>query len=319
MTGTGKSFLPSPRRISNRGLINKLKEWGWHEGKNEGDDVWMVSPRGNEVRVRRADIHKINSDDQINAVLHVMNMTWEDFVLPHPEDVRNAAKVISSMNPDEVDEYAGAMVRTFAAQDELQSAIDHARMEQVKAQRRERRRKPKETAVQPAPKQEPQPTTPRLVVVDAPKRNRGTYQRVWDVLSNQPQGISLDGLVRALDGSNDARSSINGACTRYVDRGFVERLGRGVYRVKPEYAHTDVRVDVVARSEQSVQVDAPPAKPNPTEVFTDAMSGAAPMQEDTINDLLDLMFPNGFKAKHLPLIDRWRQVTAALIREIEEG
>ena len=37
---------------------------------------------------------------------------------------------------------------------------------------------------------------------------------------------------------------------------------------------------------------------------------------ETVNETLDLLFPQGFKARHLPLIDEWRKATVALIREI---
>lgn len=60
------------------------------------------------------------------------------------------------------------------------------------------------------------------------------------------------------------------------------------------------------------EVVPPPAQP----VAVPSPAPTTVDEDSVINDVLDMMFPNGFKAKHLPLIDAWRKATIDLMREI---
>jgi hypothetical protein len=43
-----------------------------------------------------------------------------------------------------------------------------------------------------------------------------------------------------------------------------------------------------------------------------------PLSEDaTMNLVLDLMFPNGFKAAHFPIIEAWKNITRNLMKEVQ--
>lgn len=200
---------------------------------------------------------------------------------------------------------------------------------------------PKEAPVNtPAPKEGPLP--PVKPVDEVSTFTKGLTNRILDHLVRSDQPMSIDRLARL---EPDARrDSIGAACSNLVKYGVAERVKTGVYRIRDEARRgSDVRVglDITARTapeptpappapvEQPVPVPiAPPVvksevvrsgddRPE-TPAYPVVRPGSTDMDE-MLNDTLDLLFPQGFKAKHLPLIDRWRQATIALMRDINEG
>ena len=131
-------------------------------------------------------------------------------------------------------------------------------------------------------------------------RNRGTGNRIYDLLTKTGQPMSLDAIGKELGLTN---SEVSGACSYLVDRSHIERVKAGVYRAlvsRPADVSIEVRNATVAD-----------AATEPVTVRP--MSEIAVELEEEVYELLDLLFPQGIRAHHLPLIDKWRQETASML------
>jgi hypothetical protein len=186
------------------------------------------------------------------------------------------------------------------------------------------------------------------------RRVRGATNRTLDVLVAANEPVSIERLTKLLP--DIRRDSIQQACLSLVRWNVAERVKPGVYRVRDEARRNgDVRVgvDITARAAlpepapavpaaspvtvqhvvpvQDVTATTAPVEPRPPAETRDtgrtadvepiqktyASDGSGDLQMDEmVNETLDLLFPQGFKARHLPLIDQWRQATIALMREI---
>lgn len=206
---------------------------------------------------------------------------------------------------------------------------------------------PKTEPVQPEPEEpvvdEPEHLPPVKPVTQVREFTKGLTNRVLMHLVESDQPMSIDKLSQL---ERDARrSSIGAALANLVKYGVAQRVKPGVYRIRDEARRNgDVKVDldITARAGAPRPEEVPAVPPVP--VVTDATASVespvvpadvvrtadADLRQTTypvprsgdlntdelVNETLDLLFPQGFKARHLPLIDQWRQTTVALIREV---
>lgn len=322
----GEAFRPAPSKISNRGLIARMKQWGWKEEKPKGDYLSMRSPTGQRVLVRSPHQHTGNSKETLHEVLEAMGgISWDHFIGANLTDLDiELGQYIATLSDEEVVPFlrsvGTAMQEIKAVDKEIEAAIHRADAHQRKEARRkarEEQRQEQHVTAQPAP------VTP----IKKP-RNRGISNRVYDLLATTGHAMSLQAIASALgDITSDQAGN---ACANLMEAKAVQRVKHGVYQVLPQHQRQDVRVDVVARNEdtgetgEKVALHVPQAQPLPVVASAPEVPAPRPVAglqfdyDESINDVLDLLFPQGFKAKHLPAIDAWRQATIALMREIGE-
>lgn len=138
------------------------------------------------------------------------------------------------------------------------------------------------------------------------------------------EALARDGRVRSIGSLTEeigfTRNSVGGALRALLAEGAATRTSGGTYQVSASYLRK------MPEQHSSVSTVTPliPVEPvRPPLVLHTTTPGvvvqatvASEDIEDTLNEVLDLLFPNGFKAKHLPKIDVWKQTTRDLITEI---
>lgn len=349
---SGESFTPSIGKISNRGLIAKMEQWGWHVKKVSGEWTTMESPTSKKIDVRSGHTHTGNSRVIINEIIDSMEMSWEQFVAPFNEEENEIMLLFKTMDPNEFTRFREGYKKEALAQQAIAKEKDRRQQEQARDVRRQERHQARtekaamhEAARSKPPVPEPPKVTPlrpvldsltvSAVVEDADAARVRVINKVFDLLVDTGEPMSCQKITDQIPYAR--YRAVQSACLNLFRQGVVERLKTGIYQVKDEHKGQDVRIDVVARSgdrdrivqEADVKVaeilDMPegPAKTMAAVKAEPLVMAAREVvreveadRDETINDVLDLLFPQGFRAKHLPLIDTWRRATIALIDEI---
>lgn len=172
-----------------------------------------------------------------------------------------------------------------------------------------------ESEAQPEPAQEdpvPETTQPAK-----PKRQRGVAETVMSYLIDAGSARTTQQIVTA---TGFTRQQVHTACHGLRSKGAVRAIKTGVFVADDVRSHS--RVDVQHHADgitfgtaHATHTPTPPTitvtAPTPPEA---ALNSA--LDVDIMNDVLDLMFPAGFKARHLPAIEAWKTATLRLIREV---
>lgn len=169
---------------------------------------------------------------------------------------------------------------------------------------------------------------PKKVVAppaEAEKRDRGHANRCFDILAGQGIAMSADAVAEM---AGLTRQQAASACNWLVKKKAARRVKAGVYEaIQSPASHHQVGIDI------GVHHDAPTAAPEtPPEAAVPpsvVIPGPRPQgsvtvpygtQEDDVEELvstaLDLIFPAGFRGKHLSAVMAWRNATIELVRAI---
>lgn len=344
----GEAFLPTKGSVSNRALISKMEQWGWKVKKVNGETTIMVTPGGRKLEVRSAHIHQGNSAKTIDELLSLMGMSWNEFIAPLDPAQTVALQAFHYLSEEE-----RAMVWE-AAELKMMTSLDRVkeqqRAEQIRLrderraeQKRERDRRRNQQQTAPQPQQELVPVTEPTIppedlplVSDKPKvvreysRTGGATNKVLDVLARFNGPVSIERLVQEESLAGHKRKAIQGGARYLVSLGLAHRVKTGVYRITEEGKRSaDYKLDIEvhttngdAPKPEQPQPEYPEHLPSSEELVrvTAQVPAIEPTEseDDIVNETLDLLFPGGFKARHLPLIDDWRQATLALMREINK-
>jgi hypothetical protein len=148
---------------------------------------------------------------------------------------------------------------------------------------------------------------------------------VFDLLVERGDPLSNQAVAETL---NIKPAQATSSLAQLAKLGVVDRVKYGVYQAKPGLMRKAGTMGLVLSGGFHHEPPVTPAsvpprgfeRPTPASVtFTtiDSVSLDPSMEEDEIlNELLDLMAPDGFKARHLPLIDNFKACAVALLREI---
>lgn len=155
------------------------------------------------------------------------------------------------------------------------------------------------------PKDDPDMTTPKIT--------RGIGEAVHQHLIDANGPRTTKAIAEA---TGFRRDQVNSAAYHLIQAGVIRRLKTGVYEATQ--ARTS-RIDVQHHTD-TVVMPAPAAAPASVPVIVSTPAPAPTVMdaaaEDTMNDVLDLMFPDGFKARHLPAIEAWKAATIRLMGEV---
>jgi hypothetical protein len=182
-------------------------------------------------------------------------------------------------------------------------------------------------------------------------RHRGISREVLGALVANGGSMTAKDIAKELHYDNE--DAVAGACYYLTEIGKVERVMRGMYRALPRYQlgatmHHDVQGGVTASHAEAstkaatweraatalvehadkVSVAKPLLTPTPenkpgrfvSEIIEEIPSKPPTKEDDdeTMNLLLDLMFPKGFKGSHLPAIEAWKKSTLKLMTEVRK-
>jgi len=315
----GAAFTPSRRRMQNRGFINQLRLWGWRQGKVSGDFTTMVAPNGTKLQVRSAHNHTGNAPEAYEQALEAMGITWDEFV---------------AKGRDETDHNVGAVLRSIdlvkAPQDaeRLMDAVAEAAKEMGEADKAERqrrradqiaerdRRRAARKAAPAAPPREDRPVVEVTEPRGGASPQRGTADLVFAVILGHSGPITNAQIGEVL--GIDVASRIGNATNYLHSIGVIDRVKRGVWQRKHEYSPHDMTFDIVSRNLDQIPREARPAEP-PTPLPTQATKDRAVAEDrdELLNDILDDLLPDGIKMRHLSIVERWKQETAAMLDIIE--
>lgn len=95
----------------------------------------------------------------------------------------------------------------------------------------------------------------------------------------------------------------------------IESVRRGLYRLKQ--GRRQEPTVVAATTSVSPAVVSVPVEAQPVEIVT-APTPAQSM-DDVLEAVLDLLLPNGFKARHMRFIQPWMTATQRMIEEVTSG
>lgn len=185
--------------------------------------------------------------------------------------------------------------------------------------------------------------------VEEAKKNplaRGHSTMVLDILIGQRRAMTVEE-VTEMTGLSRAQVGRAMYYLSQLQPPLAKRLKQGIYEAIPQvqtqqhHVGIDVGVHAGAGTSPEKAPDGPVAassdvpggrQPEPVQDGADSLVGAEHAgshvlddflppdagdgMDDLIIDFLDMVFPDGFNARHLPAIDRWRAATKALFQEM---
>lgn len=329
--GPGAAFVTSQAQISNRNLLARMKAWGWDVESVNGDWTSMTAGPMNDrtkyrMEVRSEHTHTKNHAGVFRQVLSIMGLTWEEFMTT---DLATQNETIKAQDIEFGLDYLGRLFQSTADQRAMQQE-KYRRAEEKKQKRLEAQQKAHEaTTAGLNPDQETPMPAPALALAPVrlrKKHERGISNLVFDTLVKIGEPASVARLAQELPQFKYNQVGVS-ACY-LANIGTVIRVKQGVYQVAEKYRHQDVSVSVTARTENGsttqtltvVPDSSPDVAPDsaPAEVVTSAQEqpptvSRPVLTEDIANEVLDLLLPEGFKARHLPLIEAWKRATEALM------
>lgn len=153
-------------------------------------------------------------------------------------------------------------------------------------------------------------------------------KQVLEVLCAHDVPMTVARIVAELGLPNtpDTVRVISNRCGYLAEQGLAERVMYGTYRVADKAKRTDVRVHhdstPTAAPAPAAEAEAAPA-PSPVTVPVVAeprnVVTVAESVDDTIEAVLDLLLPDGFKASHLRYIAPWVEATKQMVSAVSNG
>jgi len=214
-----------------------------------------------------------------------------------------------------------AVKETLDAFDRL-TEKERRRAEEAAAAERERQIAQKQEAKRRRKEARKREDTAVSTETEKSPRQRGNVDVVFDAILRTSGPISNATLA---DETGLTKEQC-GTAANYLFNALhvIDRVKRGVWMRKHEYSAHDMSVDIVSRNLGSIPselIAKPPATVHTIPSATAAMAQAVTVseREDMLNETLDLLAPQGFKAAHLPVIENWKQATRALLDALEAG
>lgn len=352
MTDDPFGLVPKRTQISNRRFIDRLVEWGWVITKTSGE--WTHLRHINtfhRVKVRSATYHRGNSPDTIQQVLNLMEMTWEKFMA---FDIPTAVVQIAQEDnlivglekyraTGEITPAVDALVRDHYNDLHEEAIVEDAKRTarkvrkqheaEARQQREEARKRMSTDAVPQVVDLTDVNVMEELERITAPDEVETPEQRttrvriinrVFDLLVESGEPMSAVRIAEAL--GDTSRASATGALLGLVRYGVAERVKPGVYRavVDMQQQRTlrhNVQGTVPVTVSSPLQAAPTQVDPLPAAALQRPVQAVQPTsatEDEIINDVLDLMFPNGMRirAADITLLDQWKNLTGEVLRRV---
>lgn len=331
--------------MSNRAFISRLCQWGATVEKTKGEDTHLRMPDGCRKTVRSEHHHQGNSAKTcIDLVTDCLGTDWNTFAttLPRPLTEDERRDYTDLIKITRLDEKRGGEAEKWAdvqwfelpsfVKERLHQEAEKEQQERDREAARERRRIEKEQArmaAEAALAAVPDPDDTDSVSSETEekikaRREKGHVNLVFDALveAKVPMSISKMAEMTGL-----TRDQAGAAAVNLCNGGSIMRVKQGVYKAKEQYAATEVHMTVepqpVQMTERAAEAIVDLVDIDRTlrgdKALEQRVERRPVLDEDVANDILDLLFPQGFKARHLPAIERWKEATEYLIHEVQGG
>lgn len=333
--------VPGPAQVSNRTIYDRCLAWGCRITKTNGNWVWMVSPMGIRFKIRPPQQHVANGRPDIEKLLNAMILPWsifmgaeildKDYLLKIGEGFKKTGGAEEApddeMGPCDICEEG--VIRAVMVKRGKKIAHSYCVKKVAEAEAQPVEVEPVETIEEeiqevaaPDEQENPKGEPGQVEVASLP---RGRYiNSVFDLLVERGDPMSNRAVAEALGIKPEQAGS---SLAHLANLGVVVRVKSGVYQAKPGLMRKAGTMGLVisgsveqeSRSFSQIQPRGY-ERPVPVTFSTvDSISLEPSAEEDeTLNELLDLMAPGGFRARHLPLIDAFKSCALALMREINE-
>jgi len=283
-----------PTKPSNKNVLEQAQLWGWTIRSHSSEWVELQhSERTERVKVRPATFRSLNPHDVLHRLYQATcngsaETFWkrDDPYFDKVREQRQAKHAAGQMTDEELEAFAAA-------------------------KRSEYEDAPPPTPPEDEPETAPVPA-PIVTIQDVygiaprPKTMESNVLNVFDALA--PSDVTIQQVSTLL---GLTRMEASNTVSRLVRRGLVLRdpSGRkGIWRRSGLQPQDSVRPAAAAPILTPVVVTQTPLVLVPTP--------APAVTADVVDDLLDLLFPDGIRARHLDLVEQWRQLTRRMIDEV---
>lgn len=324
MSGTETAI---PKHPSNRRIIEQMRLWGWAVGKQNGKWQQMLGPpvgdmKGVTIAVKPASQHDANPTDVFLEIYRITTAGDAEAFWDGPPDQQAWDDMLAQAWKREKarreQDQADALSR--AAENAQRLAVQHRaekrRQERLAEAAKQTPNVSRETSAKPITKK---PTTKkesmiperRLINID-PAKVRLRSSDVLQVLVTKDRPMNHTALLKELNLEDNAqnRSDVSGRCCYLASKGLAVRVMAGTYRAAPD-AHA-----IAARISHDVHSDQPQtaAHSDPAPAVRQVVESI----DDTIEAVLDLLLPHGFRAADLRFIAPWVETTKTMVEEVSK-
>lgn len=331
--------VPSPKQASNRTIYERCLEWGCKVTKTNGNWVWMASPFQLRFKIRAPQQRIANGQPDIDNLLNALMLPWSVFmgaqILNKDRLVQIGEGFSKSSSSGDLEFPTDEMGPCSICGESVMRVVMVKRGKKIAHSYCAKRAAEPQLPVESKEETEPMPDLTQTVAgeqydadvkgerVDPASEKevvaslpRGRYiNSVFDLLVERGDPMSNRAVAEVLDITPAQAGS---ALAQLASQNVVTRVKSGVYQAKPGLMRKDGTLGLVI-SGGYMQSTAPTPKPEPVRnQLASTNVEPDPGEDEMLNELLDLMAPNGFKARHLPYIDAFKSCAVALMREINE-
>jgi hypothetical protein len=327
MSGTESAI---PRHPSNRKVIDQMMLWGWALGKRGGRWQQMIgapigATAGVTLAVCAATQHEANPTTVFLEIYRLTTSGDAEAFWEGPPDPQFWSDTVRQARDRE------RRRKEVEQTDALAKAAENAQR-QAMLERAANRRKERLHILPDVPELPPEPKARKPRKEEAvPTSQTPGYptirsSAVFDVLARNDRPMNAMAIVKELGLEENALNAkvVNDRCNYLQDKGLAVRVMNGVYRASPQGHAIAARIQHDVSNTNGSQPTAAP--PNPTTLVTTSLDpGAEPRVisvaiesiDDTIEAVLDLLLPNGFRAADLRFIGPWVESTKVMIAQVQ--
>jgi hypothetical protein len=319
------SQVTVPRQPSNRSVFEQMLRWGWTEGNSDGKWVSMYGPPigetdGVRLRIRPATQHDANPATVFRDIYRLTTNGDPRLFWAGPGDMhRQIISMALAEKEAQSKRIEEEKIAKAAARAERQAAEEAARRAREAVKVTVTTPTP---AIQPTEPEQEQPmtaTTKGRVLDSFP-----ASKVVLGVLAEFDRPTTVRELLIhfGYPTNADYTNAMSGRCSYLVSKGLATRVMYGSYRVANNASAISARVQhQVDPASPQTPPAAPAAPAAPAQIAPPSVSPtvAAESIDDTIEAVLDLLLPSGFKASHLRYIAPWVETTKRMVEEVTRG
>lgn len=291
--------------LSNRSINKALRASGLTCTKVKNGRVTYATKGGAKVTVMAPETHEKNTASTFKEICDLLNMTIEEFAI-----YARTCEAPGRTKPTVANNVGERLKAAFTEKQEVAFAEDYARAA-AKAQAAQERLDATETQT-PAPR-DPEPGPAPRPVAHAkpakPKKMQGPPGTLAKRKDQTVEYVRRKGRadIHELSAELGIKTNyVSTICGMLIQSGRLRRVGTGVFEVPTDTKEATVQKEAADTKKATVQ--------KKTVLRTSAKG-----REETVWEVLDLLFPDGFKARHMPAVEQWKKITLDLMKEVEGG
>lgn len=282
--------------LSNRSINKALRSAGLTCTKVKNGEYTYATKSGEKVTVRGPSVHEKNTATTFKRICELLGCSIEDFALyARTCDGPETSHRVVANNVGEHLKAALDEAREATMADDYVRAAEKAKAAQARLDADASPVAEPEPAPRPEPVPEAIPPAKTKKMQDSP----GTLADRKDLAAKYVHDQGQADLDQIADHVGVNKNYASVILSRLVRDQRVVRVKPGLY---------------APPSKEGVIVEKEPAKKEPVKK---TVLRTTAKQEETVWEVLDLLFPNGIRVKHMPAVEKWKRTTMELLREVE--